>query len=253
MDLLAAPTRLPRTCWAERTMTKVRASVSMSLDGLVAGSDQSWEDPLGVGGLELHRWLVQLAVFRETHGEDGDAVNASTPVAAARSDNVGASITGRNMFGRSGPWGEPPWNGFWGREPPYHHPVFVLTHHTREPLELRGGTSFRFVTDGIESAGRSTESDDAIRRLADWARPRLGSVSKEERCGKLIESTLVSHDGVIGDPPTWADRYCDEEAVRQALDQLLVCGHHRSPTTSVIASVYLGDGTGRARKEGRDD
>jgi dihydrofolate reductase len=236
-------------------VSKLRLTISMSLDGFVAGPNQSVDNPLGVGGERLHEWIYPLAVWRGPQGLEGGEVNASTAIVEETQQNVGATIMGRNMFGGGrGQWPtDPPWKGWWGDDPPYHHPVFVLTHHTREPLELRGGTSFRFVTDGIESAGRSTESDDAIRRLADWARPRLGSVSKEERCGKLIESTLVSHDGVIGDPPTWADRYCDEEAVRQALDQLLVCGHHRSPTTSVIASVYLGDGTGRARKEGRDD
>jgi dihydrofolate reductase len=135
-------------------MSKLRLSMSMSLDGFVAGPDQSKQDPLGVGGEQLHGWLVELSAFRESHGEgDSGEVNASTPIAEGILGGVGATIMGRNMFGGGpGPWGDKPWNGFWGDDPPYHHPVFVLTRHPREPLELQGGTTFHFVTDGIESA-----------------------------------------------------------------------------------------------------
>jgi dihydrofolate reductase len=133
-------------------MSKLRLNITMSLDGFVAGPDQSEQNPLGVGGMELHQWLFPLAVFRESHGDEGGEVNASTPVVAAWTENVGATVMGRNMFGGGpGPWGENPWNGWWGDEPPFRHPVYVLTHHAREPLELRG-TTFHFVTDGIESA-----------------------------------------------------------------------------------------------------
>jgi dihydrofolate reductase len=133
-------------------MSKLRLNITMSLDGFVAGPDQSEQNPLGVGGMKLHQWLFPLAVFRESHGEDGGEVNASTPVVAAWTENVGATVMGRNMFGGGpGPWGENPWNGWWGDEPPFRHPVYVLTHHAREPLELQG-TTFHFVTDGIESA-----------------------------------------------------------------------------------------------------
>ena len=87
------------------------------------------------------------------HGEEGGEVNASTFVVEGWRENIGATVMGRNMFGGGpGPWGDEPWNGWWGDDPPYHHPVFVLTHHAREPLEMRGGTAFHFVTDGIESA-----------------------------------------------------------------------------------------------------
>jgi dihydrofolate reductase len=135
-------------------MSRLRCFMSMSLDGYVAGPNQSEQDPLGVGGLRLHDWTTKLAVFRETHGgEKGGEVNASTPVVERHFENIGANIMGRNMFGGGpGPWGDDPWSGFWGEEPPYHTPVFVLTHHQREPLELKGGTTFHFVTDGIESA-----------------------------------------------------------------------------------------------------
>jgi dihydrofolate reductase len=134
-------------------MSKVRLTITMSLDGFVAGPNQSQREPLGVGGEQLHEWLITLKAFRERHGEDGGDVNASTPIAEQILGGVGATIMGRNMFGGGpGPWGDEPWNGYWGDDPPYHHPVFVLTRHPREPLELEGGTTFHFATDGIESA-----------------------------------------------------------------------------------------------------
>jgi dihydrofolate reductase len=146
-------------------MGKLRFNITMSLDGFVAGPDQSEQEPLGVGGMELHRWLVPLAVFRESHGDKGGEVNESTPVVEEWTGNVGATIMGRNMFGGGpGPWREPAWNGWWGDEPPFRHPVFVLTHHAREPLELLG-TTFFFVTDGIESAleeARAAAGDEDV-------------------------------------------------------------------------------------------
>lgn len=132
-------------------MGKLKLNVTMSIDGFDAGPSQSERDPLGVGGMDLHPWLVELAAFRDSHGEGGGEVNPSTPIAESFFENVGASIMGRNMFGGSGTWGDAPWKGFWGNEPPFHHPVFVLTHHAREPLELEGGTTFHFVTGGIEA------------------------------------------------------------------------------------------------------
>jgi dihydrofolate reductase len=103
--------------------------------------------------MQLHQWLLRLMAFRETHGEEGGEVNASTPIAEEILGNVGATIMGRNMFGGGpGPWGNDPWEGYWGDDPPYHHPVFLLTRHAREPLELQRGTTFYVVTDGVESA-----------------------------------------------------------------------------------------------------
>jgi dihydrofolate reductase len=134
-------------------MSKLRLQMMMSLDGYTAAPEQSAENPFGVGGMRLNEWLFELKAFREMHGEDGGEVNASTPIVEGQFENVGASVMGRNMFGGGpGPWGEDPWRGFWGENPPYHHPVFVLTRHPRGPLEMEGGTSFHFVTDGIESA-----------------------------------------------------------------------------------------------------
>jgi dihydrofolate reductase len=126
----------------------------MSLDGFVAGPQQSVDNPLGIGGMRLHEWVFPLTVWRAMHGLDGGEVNESSRVVEESLANVGATIMGRNMFGgHPGPWDNgKPWNGWWGVEPPFHHPVFVLTHHPREPLELKGGTTFTFVTDGIETA-----------------------------------------------------------------------------------------------------
>ena len=135
-------------------MGTFRFQVAVSLDGYVAGPRQSLENPLGVGGEELHRWLFDLEVWRASQGEDGGEVNASTPVMEEAQANIGAVVMGRNMFGGGpGPWPEdPPWKGWWGDDPPYHVPTFVLTHHAREPEEMEGGTTFFFVTDGIGSA-----------------------------------------------------------------------------------------------------
>ncbi len=134
-------------------MSKVRAHISVSLDGYVAGPNQTQEDPLGEGGEHLHDWVVGLKAWREPHGMDGGEENASTAVVAQEIANVGAEIMGRGKFGPAsrGPWGDDPWRGWWGNEPPFHKPVFVLTHHEREPLSL-SDTTFTFVTDGIESA-----------------------------------------------------------------------------------------------------
>ena len=135
-------------------MSKLRSDISVSLDSCVAGPNQSEESPLGEGGEGLHDWVVQLAVWRESHGLEGGEVNVSTRIVEEARENIGAAVMGRNMFGPpgGGPWGDDPWTGWWGDEPPYHYPVFVLTHHPRDPLEMEGGTTFHFVTDGVEPA-----------------------------------------------------------------------------------------------------
>jgi dihydrofolate reductase len=135
-------------------MSRFRFQLSVSLDGFVAGPDQSEEHPLGVGGEELHQWVLGLEAWRRPHGLEGGEVNASTPVMEEAQANVGATVMGRNMFGGGpGPWrADRPWTGWWGDNPPFHTPVFVLTHHPRDPLEMEGGTTFFFVTDGIEAA-----------------------------------------------------------------------------------------------------
>ncbi|HEY4216461.1 MAG TPA: dihydrofolate reductase family protein [Gemmatimonadaceae bacterium] len=135
-------------------MSKLRFRISTSLDGFVAGPNQSQKNPLGVGGERLHEWVFTLEAWRRPHGMPGGDVNESTAVMESEMANIGATIMGRNMFGGGpGAWNmTEPWNGWWGRNPPFHHHVFVLTHHAREPLVAEGGTTFTFVTDGIESA-----------------------------------------------------------------------------------------------------
>jgi dihydrofolate reductase len=135
-------------------MSKLRLRISMSLDGFVAGPNQSVQNPLGIGGMRLHQWVFPLRAWREPHGMQGGEENESSAVIAESLVNIGATIMGRNMFGgHPGPWqSQEPWNGWWGDTPPFHHPVFVLTHHPRAPLVCKGGTTFTFVTDGIESA-----------------------------------------------------------------------------------------------------
>jgi dihydrofolate reductase len=134
-------------------MSKVRVQISVSLDGYVAGPNQTKEEPLGEGGEDLHNWVFPLKAWREPHGREGGEVNASNAVMEESRANVGAEIMGRGKFGGGpGPWShDPPWEGWWGDDPPFHMPVFVLTRHEREPLTL-SDTTFTFVTDGIESA-----------------------------------------------------------------------------------------------------
>jgi dihydrofolate reductase len=133
-------------------MSKLRVHISVSADGYVAGPNQSLENPLGEGGENLHDWVVALRAWRELHGLEGGKVNASTAVVEESVANVGAEIMGRGMFGGGpGSWGEDPWQGWWGEDPPFHMPVFVVTHHEREPLTL-SDTTFTYVTEGIGSA-----------------------------------------------------------------------------------------------------
>ena len=135
-------------------MAKVRLRISMSLDGFTSGPEQSVDNPLGIGGEGLHQWAIELASWRRPHGLEGGEVNASTAVMEESLAGIGATIMGRNMFGgHPGPWDPArPWKGWWGADPPFQHPVFVVTHHARPPLALEGGTTFTFVTAGIEEA-----------------------------------------------------------------------------------------------------
>jgi dihydrofolate reductase len=135
-------------------MSRLRLKLSMSLDGFVAGPEQSVDNPLGIGGMRLHEWVFPLAAWRASHGLEGGEASASTPVIEESVANIGATVMGRNMFGgHPGPWNpKQPWDGWWGTNPPFHHPVFVLTHHPRDPLVLEGGNTFTFVTAGIEAA-----------------------------------------------------------------------------------------------------
>jgi dihydrofolate reductase len=143
-------------------MPELKLTMSMSLDGYVAGPNQSLENPLGEGGEALHEWAFATRTFSEMRGRDGGETGLDDDQARLWNENVAAVIMGRNMFGPvRGSWPEEPWNGWWGDEPPYRTPVFVLTHHAREPVEMQGGTTFHFVTDGVEAAlERAREAAD---------------------------------------------------------------------------------------------
>jgi dihydrofolate reductase len=138
----------------EPEMSKLRvAAFSLSLDGYGAGPDQSLEYPLGKGGEALHEWVFPTRTFKRMYGDGNGTTGVDDDFARRSFDNVGAWILGRNMFGPvRGPWPDENWKGWWGEEPPYHVPVFVLTHHARPPLEMKGGTTFHFVTGGIGEA-----------------------------------------------------------------------------------------------------
>jgi dihydrofolate reductase len=135
-------------------VSKLRLRISMSFDGYTSGPNQSVKEPLGVRGEELHEWVVSLRVWRTAHGQTGGMDNESTRIFEDEIANIGATIMGRNMFGgHPGGWdAKAPWRGWWGKNPPFHHPVFVITHHERAPLTMEGNTTFHFVTNGIESA-----------------------------------------------------------------------------------------------------
>jgi dihydrofolate reductase len=149
-------------------MSQLIAEISISLDGFVAGPNQGKEHPLGEGGERLHEWIIATESWRSQHGMEGGEKGPDDDVAAEWGRGVGAYIMGRNMFspGR-GEWDES-WRGWWGEDPPYHVPVFVLTHHAREPVPMEGGTTFNFVTDGIESAldqARAAAGDQDVQIL----------------------------------------------------------------------------------------
>jgi dihydrofolate reductase len=128
-------------------------SFSVSIDGYGAGPRQSLENPLGVGGMGLHQWAFATRTFREMHGGEGGTTGIDDDFARRGFNNIGAWILGRNMFGPvRGPWPDESWKGWWGDTPPYHTPVFVLTHYPRAPIVMQGGTTFHFITDGIHAA-----------------------------------------------------------------------------------------------------
>jgi dihydrofolate reductase len=144
-------------------MSRLRVhGFSVSIDGYGAGPGQDRDNPLGIGGAALHEWAFATRTFRRMFGSDGGSTGVDDDFAARGVDNIGAWIIGRNMFGPvRGPWPDEAWKGWWGDEPPYHCAVFVLTHHPRPPLTMRGGTTFHFVTDGIETAlERAMEASD---------------------------------------------------------------------------------------------
>jgi len=172
-------------------------SFSISIDGFGAGPSQDLEHPLGVGGPALFEWFFPTRTFQRMHGNGDGETGIDDDVAARGFDNVGAWILGRNMFGPvRGPWPDESWKGWWGDEPPYHVPVFVLTHHARAPLAMQGGTVFHFVTDGIDAAlGRAREA-------ANGRDVRLGggvsTIRQYLRAGLVDEMHLVISPVLLG-------------------------------------------------------
>jgi dihydrofolate reductase len=158
-------------------------SFSISIDGYGAGPNQSLDNPLGVGGMGLHQWSFATHTFQRMHGNGGGATGVDDDFAARGFANVGAWILGRNMFGPvRGPWSDDTWKGWWGDNPPYHVPVFVLTHHTRPTITMAGGTVFHFVTEGIHAAlqraqqaagGRDVRLGGGVATIRQYLRARL--------------------------------------------------------------------------------
>jgi dihydrofolate reductase len=156
---------------------------SISLDGYGAGPDQSPDQPMGVNGMELHRWAFATRTFRTMFGQEGGEEGVDNDFARKSFENLGAWILGRNMFGPvRGPWPDESWRGWWGEEPPYHVPVFVLTHYAREPLAMMGGTTFHFVTGGIDEAlarareaagGKDIRVGGGVATVKEYLRARL--------------------------------------------------------------------------------
>jgi dihydrofolate reductase len=189
-------------------MNSVTCQISISLDGFVAGPNQSMENPIGEGGMRLHEWAFATASWREQHGLDGGEPNADADVVDEVVQGVGAYIMGRKMFGGGdGPWDET-WTGWWGEDPPYHVPVYVLTHHPREPLTMQGGTTFTFVTDGIESALEQAQTaagdkDIAIAGGASAVQQYLAAGLLDELYIHIVPIVLGSGERLlenVGDP-----------------------------------------------------
>jgi len=167
------------------------------MDGFGAGAEQSLDNPMGVGGLAVHGWAFETKTFRAMHGGEGGSTGVDEEFAARSFENVGAWILGRNMFGPvRGSWGNESWKGWWGDEPPYHVPVFVMTHYARPPLEMKGGTTFYFVTEGIEEAAKSAAA------AAGGKDVRIGggvsTVQQYLRAGVIDEMHLVVSPVLLG-------------------------------------------------------
>jgi dihydrofolate reductase len=192
-------------------MPKFRCDISISADGFVAGPNQSDENPLGEGGEQLHDWVVALAAWREAHGKQGGEVNASTQIMEEAGENVGAGLMGRNMFGppSGGDWEEGEWKGWWGDDPPYHNDVFILTHHERDPVEMEGGTTFHFVTEGIERALERAKDAAGGKDVRLWGGAQ--AIQQYLAAGLLDELELHVVPVLLGDGARLFDNLGDAE------------------------------------------
>jgi dihydrofolate reductase len=189
-------------------MSNVTCQISISLDGFVAGPNQSMDNPIGEGGMRLHQWALATDAWQEQHGLAGGDRTPDSLVAEEVVQGIGAYIMGRNMFGPGrGAWDES-WRGWWGEDPPYHTPVWVLTHHEREPLPMQGGTTFHFVTGGIESALEQARAaadgkDVSIAGGASTVRQYLAAGLLDELYLHIIPVVLGSGERLledVGDP-----------------------------------------------------
>lgn len=193
-------------------MTTVRvANFSISLDGYAAGPDQGPDHPLGVGGHRLHDWAFATRTFRTMFGADGGDEGIDDEFAARGNAGFGATIMGRNMFGPiRGPWGAENWTGWWGDTPPYHHPVFVLTHQPRESIPMAGGTTFHFVTDGIHAAldrARDAAGDQDVKVAGGAA-----TIQQFLRAGLIDEMHLAIAPVLLGRGERLFDQLGDDPA-----------------------------------------
>jgi dihydrofolate reductase len=193
-------------------MTKLVVNISMSLDGFIAGPDQTLEEPLGRGGELLHEWGIRGQAWREAHGMEGGETNVDDEVSREAIESVGATIMGRRMFsGGEGPWEDDPNpDAWWGDEPPFHHPVFVLTHHEREPVEKEGGTTFTFVTSGIEPAldqareaagGKDVAIGGGANVIQQYLRARLVEELQVHVAPVFLGDGVRLFEGHVGQPP----------------------------------------------------
>jgi dihydrofolate reductase len=222
-------------------MTRLTLDISMSLDGFVAGPNQTLEEPLGRLGELLHEWIIPLATFRKTHGGTEGQTGIDDEVVAERIGATGAVLMGRRMFsGGEGPWEEDPRaDGWWGDEPPFHVPVFVLTHHAREPLAMEGGTTFTFVTEGFDSALEQARSaagdrDVSIAGGATVAQQYL-------QAGLLDEIQIHLAPVVLGG----GVRLFDGPGARRGSSSPRGCSRRRR--SRIFGSTYLEDTAARRR------
>jgi len=206
-------------------MSKLRvASFSISVDGFGAGPNQSLENPLGVGGLALHEWIFPTKTFQRVEGHGAGTTGIDDEFVARGFSNIGAWILGRNMFGPiRGGWHDTDWKGWWGDDPPYHTPVFVLTHHVREPLAMAGETTFYFITDGIHSAldrameaakGRDVRLGGGVATIRQYLRERL----IDEMHLAIAPVLLGSGESLLGgiDLPSLGYRVVEHAATQSA-------------------------------------